>query len=211
MSALFSHAIRWEWTARNPITSVRQSAKRLAAPDVLTPEELANLAVETAGTASHRSRVGRLHGTATGGAHWTAVAGRRFRESDDSRSPLGRDDGGRSSENRSLGERCSVRRNSGGIPSQTQVVQPLQQASGLAVCLATNERQATVLAGRFAEEVWSSERDESRNREKSCLSYVHDRAYAERRRRQGGARTSTPREQCPLWRWAVAVDFTMPP
>jgi integrase len=43
MSALFSHAIRWEWTARNPITSVRQSAKRLAAPDVLTPEELASL------------------------------------------------------------------------------------------------------------------------------------------------------------------------
>jgi integrase len=43
MSALFSHAIRWEWTARNPITSVRQSAKRQSVPDVLTPEELAAL------------------------------------------------------------------------------------------------------------------------------------------------------------------------
>src|SRR5260370_10550946 len=43
MSALFSHAIRWEWTARNPITSVRQSAKRESVPDVLTPEELAAL------------------------------------------------------------------------------------------------------------------------------------------------------------------------
>jgi integrase len=42
-SALFSHAIRWEWTARNPITSVRQSAKRESVPDVLTPEELAAL------------------------------------------------------------------------------------------------------------------------------------------------------------------------
>ena len=43
MSALFSHAIRWEWTARNPITSVRQSAKRESVPDVLSPEELAAL------------------------------------------------------------------------------------------------------------------------------------------------------------------------
>jgi integrase len=43
MSALFSHAIRWEWSAKNPITSVRQSAKRLRTPDVLTPQELAAL------------------------------------------------------------------------------------------------------------------------------------------------------------------------
>jgi integrase len=40
MSALYSHAIRWEWTDRNPITSVRQSAKRQKAPDILTPEEI---------------------------------------------------------------------------------------------------------------------------------------------------------------------------
>lgn len=40
MSALFSHAIRWEWAEKNPITSVRQSAKREKAPDVLTPEEI---------------------------------------------------------------------------------------------------------------------------------------------------------------------------
>ena len=39
MSALFSHAIRWEWTERNPIKSVRQSAKRMRTPDVLTPDE----------------------------------------------------------------------------------------------------------------------------------------------------------------------------
>src|SRR5271168_3897078 len=32
MSALYSHAIRWEWTEKNPITSVRQSAKRQKAP-----------------------------------------------------------------------------------------------------------------------------------------------------------------------------------
>jgi integrase len=40
MSALYSHAIRWEWAEKNPITSVRQSAKRQKAPDILTPEEI---------------------------------------------------------------------------------------------------------------------------------------------------------------------------
>jgi len=39
MSAIFSHAIRHEWTAFNPISKVRCSAKRLREPDVLTPGE----------------------------------------------------------------------------------------------------------------------------------------------------------------------------
>jgi integrase len=36
MSALYSHAIRWEWATRNPITHVRQSAKRRKIPLILT-------------------------------------------------------------------------------------------------------------------------------------------------------------------------------
>ena len=40
MSVLYSHAIRWEWADRNPITSVRKSAKRQKAPDILVPEEI---------------------------------------------------------------------------------------------------------------------------------------------------------------------------
>ena len=43
MSALYSHAIRWEWAEKNPITSVRQSAKRMRVPDILTPEEITAL------------------------------------------------------------------------------------------------------------------------------------------------------------------------
>src|SRR6185437_11269019 len=43
MSALYSHAIRWEWTEKNPIKSVRQSAKRMRVPDVLAPEEITAL------------------------------------------------------------------------------------------------------------------------------------------------------------------------
>ena len=40
MSALFSHAMRYEWLDRNPIKLVRQSAKREKAPDVLELHEL---------------------------------------------------------------------------------------------------------------------------------------------------------------------------
>ena len=45
-SALFSHAIRYEWASRNPITAVRTSAKRLRVPDILTPEEIQALLLE---------------------------------------------------------------------------------------------------------------------------------------------------------------------
>jgi site-specific recombinase XerD len=38
-SLLFSHAIRHEWYALNPITKVRTSSKRLREKDVLSPEE----------------------------------------------------------------------------------------------------------------------------------------------------------------------------
>ncbi len=40
MSAIYSLAIRWEWADKNPISSVRQSAKREHVPDVLTGEEI---------------------------------------------------------------------------------------------------------------------------------------------------------------------------
>ncbi|HXQ32972.1 MAG TPA: hypothetical protein VN843_03000, partial [Anaerolineales bacterium] len=43
MSALYSHAIRWEWATRNPITSVRQSAKRQTIPEIFTVDELVKL------------------------------------------------------------------------------------------------------------------------------------------------------------------------
>jgi integrase len=40
LHTLFNHAIRYEWTKENPITLVRQSAKRERIPEVLTPEEI---------------------------------------------------------------------------------------------------------------------------------------------------------------------------
>jgi integrase len=49
LSALFAHAMRWEFFDRNPITLVRQSAKRQRMPEVLTVEELNALLAELSG------------------------------------------------------------------------------------------------------------------------------------------------------------------
>jgi len=43
MSTLFNHAMRYEWADRNPMRLVRQSAKRLTTPDVLTAEEIGKI------------------------------------------------------------------------------------------------------------------------------------------------------------------------
>jgi len=41
MSAVFNHAVRWEWLDVNPIRMVRQSAKRARMPIVLSIEQIA--------------------------------------------------------------------------------------------------------------------------------------------------------------------------
>jgi integrase len=46
MSAVYSHGIRHEWIALNPISKVRCSARRLREPDVLTPGEFQALLQE---------------------------------------------------------------------------------------------------------------------------------------------------------------------
>lgn len=48
MSVLFNHAIRYEWLeqGRNPVTLVRQSAKRKRTPEVLEPDEIQRLLLQ---------------------------------------------------------------------------------------------------------------------------------------------------------------------
>jgi integrase len=46
MHSVFNHAMRWEFFNRNPITFVRQSAKRVHAPVVLTIDEVGRLLLE---------------------------------------------------------------------------------------------------------------------------------------------------------------------
>jgi len=48
MHAIFQHAMRWEFTSTNPISLVRQSAKRVNAPEVLTVEEIERMLSELA-------------------------------------------------------------------------------------------------------------------------------------------------------------------
>ncbi len=62
MSALFSHAIRHEWSSRNPISSVRTSSKRQRIPEILTAEEFQALIPEL----THRARVIVLLAGSTG-------------------------------------------------------------------------------------------------------------------------------------------------
>ena len=40
MHAIFNHAIRWEWHDKNPMSMVRQSAKRQKVPTVLNIEQI---------------------------------------------------------------------------------------------------------------------------------------------------------------------------
>lgn len=46
MSAMFNHAIRYEWLDKNPISLVRQSAKRERIPEVLDVDEIRSLLTE---------------------------------------------------------------------------------------------------------------------------------------------------------------------
>lgn len=72
MSALYSHAIRWEWTDKNPISSVRQSAKRQKVPVILEPEEIMVILKELPST-PHDDRTGCFHRIAAGRTDWTPM------------------------------------------------------------------------------------------------------------------------------------------
>jgi integrase len=62
MSALFNHAMRYEWLNRNPITLVRQSAKRERVPEYLEVHEIRALL----GELKEREKTLVLLGAATG-------------------------------------------------------------------------------------------------------------------------------------------------
>ncbi len=43
MHSIFNHGLRWEWHNKNPITQVRQSAKRQKVPIVLNVEQIKSM------------------------------------------------------------------------------------------------------------------------------------------------------------------------
>jgi integrase len=76
MSALYSHAQRWEWTTSNPITHVRQSAKRSSIPTVLTTDQLKDFLANLADPAKTAVLLGAVTGLRVGellGLKWSDV------------------------------------------------------------------------------------------------------------------------------------------
>lgn len=64
VSAIFTHAMRYEWLDRNPIALVRQSAKREKLPDVLTAEEIGALLRELPRIMPDSGTAGIVYGVA---------------------------------------------------------------------------------------------------------------------------------------------------
>ena len=76
MSVLYSHAQRWEWTTTNPITHVRQSAKRSRIPTVLSPAQLQSFLVNLTDPAKTAVLLGALTGLRVGellGLKWSDI------------------------------------------------------------------------------------------------------------------------------------------
>jgi len=76
MSALYSHAQRWEWTTSNPIKHVRQSAKRARVPTVLTPQQVKDFLANLADPAKTAVLLGALTGLRVGellGLKWSDI------------------------------------------------------------------------------------------------------------------------------------------
>jgi integrase len=76
MSALYSHAQRWEWTTSNPIKHVRQSAKRSRVPTVLTPQQVKDFLANLADPAKTAVLLGALTGLRVGellGLKWSDI------------------------------------------------------------------------------------------------------------------------------------------
>jgi integrase len=61
MHTIYTHGMRWEITERNPISLVRQSAKREKVPDVLTVEEVGNLLARAVGPVAYCRLCGSDH------------------------------------------------------------------------------------------------------------------------------------------------------
>jgi hypothetical protein len=68
MSAVFNHAVRWEWLDVNPIRMVRQSAKRTRMPIVLSIEQIAALLRVLKEAHAHDGIPRRVHGPSGRGA-----------------------------------------------------------------------------------------------------------------------------------------------
>src|SRR6202167_564081 len=146
MSAIYSHAIRWEWTEKNPITSVRQSAKRQKAPDVLTPEEIMAFLKELPDPLRTMIELDAFTGLRRGeliGLRWQE---RGFRESRLAYPSTCSGNGRGCAENGSVSKRRSAGRANGRISLGMEAHLSIRKSRRLVVCLSAHERPTTLLA-----------------------------------------------------------------
>jgi len=197
MSAIYSHAIRWEWTEKNPITSVRQSAKRQKAPDVLTPEEIMAFLKELPDPLRTMIELDAFTGLRRG-----ELIGLRWQDVDFEnlilhiRRSVG--DGGRRAENGSFSERHSARCANGRVAVGMETLFSVPKSGRLGICLAAHERPTALLAWNVVAILWQAGFAACQGDEASLVSHLSahfwDALERERRESQGRTGTAAPCE-----------------
>ena len=146
MSALYSHAQRWEWTTSNPITHVRQSAKRSRVPTVLNPDELKDFWQTWWTRPKTAVLLGALTGLRVGellGLKWSDID---FETVGNPCHPRRGQAADRAMQDGSFEEAGSHRCGVGGIAVVVAASLRLQPAGRLGVCQPARQRQTALLA-----------------------------------------------------------------
>ncbi len=185
MSALFSHAIRWEWADKNPITSVRQSAKRQKAPDVLIPEEIVAI-------------LGELPNPLRMMIELDAFTGLRRGELIGLRSEIGSCDGGGSAKNGGIAKRCAVGRANCRVAFRVAANVPIPWYGRLGIWITGDERQTAVLAWHAMEVLRQACAETGQNHQTRDVSHfpahIWNAPECKRGESKGRARTASSRQ-----------------
>jgi hypothetical protein len=197
MSALYSHAIRWEWATRNPITHVRQSAKRRKTPLILTIVQIkAFLSPDR--TLPHGGLARCIERSEGGRVAWLEVGRRGLRGARSKRQPLGSQAEDHPLQNRGLSQADPARCGVGRSVVELEAPSSLSTIERLDVCQSAQEWQATVLAGcAFSRPAQTS--SGSRRNPRQCgmayaTTHVRHLDESEWRRHEDDPRTLAPLE-----------------
>lgn len=144
-----------------------------------------SIAGQIAGTSPDRLRTRRIYGSPSRRVDWAAMARRGFRESADSRSAIGCDDGRRDTKDRSLYKRCSSRCIASRIVAEAETHWTLQPGVGLGFRVGDDERQAALVARDTVAPPRTAGSRSRRHKETGGIphvsTHVHDLAHPEQR------------------------------
>ena len=198
MSAVFNHAVRWEWLDVNPIRMVRQSAKRTRMPIVLSIEQIAALLrilKEPTRTMVFLAvftglRVGELLGL-----KWKDIDFQKM-EVHVIRSIVMQHVGDCKTE--ASRKPCSARLATVKGPVELATAESIPNRRGLGVRQSAQRRETAVLAGFAVQGAPGASIERNRNRGPFRLAHVpahvRDAPQGERRGREGCARANAARK-----------------